>query len=404
MRRLWTGLLLTLLAGCNAESPDSSSAPRTGGGRAAPVGQYEALTSGTPDEMLLHLDAMQREFTGTLEPSPAQARAATKMFTKAVIETARAILRNKDLLPQQATRATDAIMATLATQLEHDPTAMDAMIEVADEVMQNFPKTQAATTAAFAKANVLHTASDARFGGREQRLKVEVPAVIALGRADPPMPQAVEMLAALAQEAENLGHYADAKALHEVLVEKFPTHEKSQDSPARIRRMEQMGRVIEDFKGKNFQGEEVDLETFRGKVVVLDFWGSWCEPCVRGIPELKLMRKELGEKGFEILGVMSDPIEIGKVELARKKIDWPQIHEEVTDDPASLQHRFGVGFYPTYLVVDRQGRLIGSTNAGYVMEAMVLKELGMEPPNARPPQGEAPVPAAAAGASEPKSG
>ena len=387
VRRLWAGLCVLGLIGCNTQEGPVSTADG-----AAPVGSYAAMTSGSPDAMLLHMDALREQFTHTLEPSPRQARAATAAFTKAVVDTARAILGQEGLLPQQATKATDALMIMLASQMEKDPTSFDTLIEVADEVIQKFPNTQAATSAAFSKANALGTAPASRFESYDKRLDRLVPAVIQFGRCDPPLPQAIDMVLKLARETENTGRVADAKALHEVLIEKFANDERAQDSPDRLRRFEQFGRVIEDFKGKGVDGKPVNLDDLRGKVVLIDFWGSWCDPCVAGIPELKRMRETLGDKGFEVLGVMTDPAVIGEVFLKKHKINWPQINEEITDDPTSLQHRFGVSFFPTYLVVDREGKLVGSTNEGYVVEAMVMKAMGLE----APPSTKGPAPGGAA--------
>jgi len=69
--------------------------------------------------------------------------------------------------------------------------------------------------------------------------------------------------------------------------------------------------VLEDLKGK-----EVTLEKYEGKVMLLDFWATWCKPCVEAIPELKKLHEELGkDKKFVVVGISVD---VGKD--AKKKV------------------------------------------------------------------------------------
>ena len=62
----------------------------------------------------------------------------------------------------------------------------------------------------------------------------------------------------------------------------------------------------ENFTLKNLNGEEVSLSDFEGKVVILDFWATWCPPCVKEIPHFNELVKKYGEKGLVILGISVD--------------------------------------------------------------------------------------------------
>jgi thiol-disulfide isomerase/thioredoxin len=330
------------------------------------------MTTGTVDQMLLHLDDLQTRFSQTSEPTPAQARAATRAFSNAILKTAESVLARSDLLPQQSTKATQVALMTLARRTDSDPASLDKLIELADFVLEKFPKTQAATSAAFVKANVMASAPQSRYGGSEGRLDKLVPALLALGRCDPPQPQALDMLLKLAKETEDVGRTNDALALFRVIAEKFSDNEKAQDAANFIRRFELVGTTLDDFKGKDLEGNPVDLADFRGKVVLIDFWGTWCPPCVASTRDLKRIRSKFDAYGFEILGIVSDPsLEIARAYVKKNAVDWPQISEPVTFEPGSLQYRFGVSFFPTYLIVDRAGKLIGSSNEGYLAEAQL---------------------------------
>lgn len=68
-----------------------------------------------------------------------------------------------------------------------------------------------------------------------------------------------------------------------------------------------------DFSYPNLSGEAVKLSDFRGQIVLLDFWATWCEPCVEELPDLKATYVQYKDKGFTILGVSID--EGGKSEV-----------------------------------------------------------------------------------------
>src|SRR5262249_39541285 len=157
--------------------------------------------------------------------------------------------------------------------------------------------------------------------------------VLVLGRCDPQEPNALDMLLKVAKETEDLGRYEDAIAVNRVLVEKFGKDAKTQDSPNVIRRLEQMGKVIENVTGKDLSDKPVDLAQLKGKTVLVDFWGMWCQPCVKSLADLKRLREKFADKGFEILGIITDPeLERARAFVTSNQIDWPQISEPITQE------------------------------------------------------------------------
>ena len=108
-----------------------------------------------------------------------------------------------------------------------------------------------------------------------------------------------------------------------------------------------------DFSFTTSEGEHIALEDLRGKVVVLDFWGTWCPPCVESVPELRSLHKRYSkEPSFMLIGVSSDSDEDAWREFTTKnKMIWPQYR----DRDRSVQRAFGVRAFPTYIVIDHEG-------------------------------------------------
>lgn len=108
-----------------------------------------------------------------------------------------------------------------------------------------------------------------------------------------------------------------------------------------------------DFSFTSLEGEHITLEDLRGKVVLLDFWGTWCPPCVESVPELRnLQKKYAKEPSFVLIGISSDSDEEAWREFTTKnKMIWPQYR----DKDRRIQRAFGVRAFPTYVVIDHEG-------------------------------------------------
>jgi len=109
-----------------------------------------------------------------------------------------------------------------------------------------------------------------------------------------------------------------------------------------------------DFAAPSLDGKgTVSLAQYRGKVVYLDFWASWCAPCLKAIPEIEAMRKELaGEKGFQIVAVNLDQDTKKALRfLAKHPIGYPS----ASDPKGRLPKQFGVDTMPTSYVIDGEG-------------------------------------------------
>jgi thiol-disulfide isomerase/thioredoxin len=101
----------------------------------------------------------------------------------------------------------------------------------------------------------------------------------------------------------------------------------------------------------------LDLEQFRGKVVVVDFWASWCKPCRQSLPWLNEMNSRYGRDGLVVIGVNVDA-ERGDADRFLRAV--PLAFDVVFDPEGGLAQRFKVQGMPSSFVFDRSGKLVES--------------------------------------------
>jgi thiol-disulfide isomerase/thioredoxin len=105
-------------------------------------------------------------------------------------------------------------------------------------------------------------------------------------------------------------------------------------------------------------GQEVTLAAFEGKVVLLNFWATWCAPCVREMPALDRLQDVLGGQGLAVVAVSQDRRGLDAVAPFFKERGLE--HLKIYLDPrGKFSREFGLGGLPTTLLIDRQGRLVG---------------------------------------------
>ena len=109
------------------------------------------------------------------------------------------------------------------------------------------------------------------------------------------------------------------------------------------------------FTFTDLDGRARTLSEYRGKVVLLDFWGVWCAPCVAAAPGLVAIYEKFHGRGFEIIGIdMGDTREKMTTFTEARKMRWPETMEA---DKGPIQTLYRITGFPTYFLLDAEGKI-----------------------------------------------
>jgi thiol-disulfide isomerase/thioredoxin len=117
-------------------------------------------------------------------------------------------------------------------------------------------------------------------------------------------------------------------------------------TPARV--------LAPDFTLHTLDAREMTLSSLKGKVVVLDFWATWCGPCREAIPHLIDLQRTYQEKGVEVIGMNVDK---GDAETVRRFVKSMDIPYPITITPEEVSREYGVTGLPTTILIDKEGRI-----------------------------------------------
>lgn len=132
-----------------------------------------------------------------------------------------------------------------------------------------------------------------------------------------------------------------------------------------------------DLKFSAVDGREVDLSKLRGKVVLIDFWATWCGPCVAELPNVRQVYGAYHDKGFEIIGISLDKASDRQKLIdftAKENMPWPQFFDGKYWKN-ELAVKYGIQSIPAMFLLDQTGKVVSTNARGEKLEAEVKRLL-----------------------------
>lgn len=128
-----------------------------------------------------------------------------------------------------------------------------------------------------------------------------------------------------------------------------------------------------NFSFKDSNGRKVSLSEFKGKVIILDFWATWCVPCKAEIPGFIELQKRYGGKGLQIVGLsVDDSQSMAKKYADEMKMNYPILLAEGKED--ILRAYDPINSIPVSVIIDRQGRIV-TRHIGIAAKDVFEKEI-----------------------------
>ncbi len=169
--------------------------------------------------------------------------------------------------------------------------------------------------------------------------------------------EAAEAMLQLAIAEEFSVKEKEAVTWYSRITDNFASSEVARKAAGAKRRIESVGKTL-TLQGNDLDGQTVSVAALRGKVVLVHYWATWCEPCKQALPLLEKMLSKYGKENLALIGVnINNQRSDLDAYLAENSLPWPQIYEPGGMD-SRLATEMGVLTLPTMILIDKNGKVV----------------------------------------------
>lgn len=133
-------------------------------------------------------------------------------------------------------------------------------------------------------------------------------------------------------------------------LQKYLKQEQVSNNPA-------IGNQRPEFAAMDLQGQMRNIKEWDGKLIFLNFWATWCPPCLKEIPEFIELQKAYGDQGFQIIGIAIDDADAVREFADRMGMNYPSLLAEVDGIGLGKRYGNGIGALPYTVIINRNGKI-----------------------------------------------
>ena len=266
-----------------------------------------------------------------------------------------------------------------------EPAGLNMLIQKSRTFIAEHPKYKRIDQVYYIFGHALRHAGDTEEAVKAYQQLVEnhpeatyfAPALLEMGLAYDRLGQHDKADAAYRQLVEHpkYGSRASAKTAKRLLT--LEKENRTGEVPARAPRIGRpdalVGKKAIDFNMKDLEGNDLSLEQYRGKVVLLDFWAVWCGPCIAEMPNVKQVYEKYKDENFQIIGISLDESRDTLVGYLEKEgITWPQFFDG-NGWQNQVAQMYGISAIPHMYLIDGEGVVRKSGVRGHALEPAVAE-------------------------------